>query len=104
GQHGRGTAAEPGQVVDDADATEQAGEGERATLEVPVVRAVDRGPRPGQVDHDHDLEHDGQQVHHHAPAAQVEVRAVIRRRPLPAQPRDEQRPGDAHVGDVEHDD
>src|SRR5690349_15921052 len=52
GQHRRRAAAQPGQVVDDADAAEQASEGERAPLEVPVVGAVDRGPRPGQVDHD----------------------------------------------------
>jgi len=41
GQHLGRAAAQPGQVVDDADGAEHAGEGERAPLEVPVVGAVD---------------------------------------------------------------
>src|SRR5580704_10587442 len=56
GQHRRLAAAQPHQVVDDAHEAEHAGEGERAPLEVPFVAAVDRRARPGQVDHDPDLE------------------------------------------------
>src|SRR5580704_19219277 len=50
GQHAGRAAAELGDVVDDAHAAEQAGEDKRAPLEVPVVGAVDRRARPGEVD------------------------------------------------------
>ena len=77
-------AAQREQVVDRPDAAEQADEHERAPLVVPVVAAVDRRPRPGQVDQDEHLEDHGQHVHQQPPAAQREVRAVLGRRPLAA--------------------
>src|SRR5215831_10762191 len=104
GQDRGRAAAQRDEVVDDSDAAEDPDEDERSPLVVPLVIAVDLGARPRQVDHDNRLEDDGQYVHRQPPAPQREVGAVVGRRPLAAEPGDQQRHGDAHVGDVEHDD
>src|SRR5215831_17581604 len=58
GQDRGRAAAQRDQVVDDPDTTEEADEDERSPLVVPLVIAVDLGPRPRQVDHDNGLEDD----------------------------------------------
>src|SRR5215470_18734661 len=56
----RGRApAQRDEVVGGSHAAEDADEDERSPLVVPVVAAVDLGPRPRQVDHDDGLEDDG---------------------------------------------
>src|SRR5215831_19738050 len=61
GQDRGRAAAQSDEIVGGSHAAEDADEDERSPLVVPLVVAVDLGPRPRQVDHDTRLEDNGQQ-------------------------------------------